>query len=318
MRIIAISRTYDRRGAAPITNVARYLRPFLASVRPADLMIEIESFHLSTGETRPSLGPLRDRFEDQYERLPRLRYVRKANKVTFEYPSKLPSDVALALGKTHPQTFRAVVSELRSVVETAFSSSRSLLKVIDVAGLRNGLAQASDQLPHRDEAIERLIDEIDAEWEAERLRPMTMDRLTVEWSQFHPNARALLNDPFFWNPVDDDAPHGNDTGADLLAAFRRWRTRNRATNPLNFLDSLLKRWEPSSLTADNPTILEAKIGLAFAQIKLEGTCHPAVAARAIAAIDQRLSDVANDTARVSKFRLLRERVLLLANHGAPE
>jgi uncharacterized protein YfeS len=163
-----------------------------------------------------------------------------------------------------------------------------------------------------------LINEIDVEWEAERLRPATMDRLPVEWSQFHPNARALLDDPFFWNAVDDDAPHGNDTGADLLAAFRRWRTRNRATDPLNFLDSVLKRWGLSHPTADDPTVLEAEIGLAFAQIKLEGTCHPAVAARAITAIDQRISHVANDRARVSKFRLLRERVLVLANHGPPE
>jgi len=232
----------------------------------------------------------------------------------LDYPSTLPPDVALAFGKTQSQTFRVVLGELRAAIEAAFSSSR-LITVIDLPALRNGLAQAVDQLPHGEEAVNRLIDEIDAEREARRLQPMTMDRLPVDWTQFHPSARTILNDPFFWDFADDDAPHGNDTGADLLTAFRRWRARNQTTSPLDFLDLLLKEW---GLLHDDQTLVEAEIGLAFAQIKLEGRCDPDVAARALAAIDRRLSDVANDAARGSKFRLLREHVLLLTGHCCAE
>jgi hypothetical protein len=35
----------------------------------------------------------------------------------------------------------------------------------------------------------------------------------------------VLDDPFFWQEADDFAPHGNDTGADLLADYRPWRRR---------------------------------------------------------------------------------------------
>jgi hypothetical protein len=95
----------------------------------------------------------------------------------------------------------------------------------------------------------------------------------------------------------------------VLAAFRRWRSGNQTTSPLDFLDLLLNEW---GLLHDHQTRVEAEIGLAFAQIKLEGRCDPAVAARALAAIDGRLSDLANDAARNAKFRSLREHVLLLA------
>jgi hypothetical protein len=87
--------------------------------------------------------------------------------------------------------------------------------------------------------------------------------------------------------------HGNDTGADLLEAFRRWNKRNRSGTPTKFLADLLARWDVKpidwgivdedavkKLHKKRPVDLslcnEAAIALAFAVIKLRASCPPDV------------------------------------------
>ena len=44
------------------------------------------------------------------------------------------------------------------------------------------------------------------------------ERLEIDWRDLQPDARKILDDPFFWECTNDFAPHGNDTGA---RSFRR-------------------------------------------------------------------------------------------------
>ena len=123
----------------------------------------------------------------------------------------------------------------------------------------------------------------------------------IDWSHYHPKAKEILDDPFFWDCADDLAPHGNDTGADLLDDYRRWDKRNRTRSPLDFLDRLLARWDikpiPWSVTdkeavrklhRDDPIALsvcnESAIALAFAVLKMRAECAADVIQVALAGL----------------------------------
>jgi uncharacterized protein YfeS len=116
----------------------------------------------------------------------------------------------------------------------------------------------------------------------------------------HPVARALMIEPFFWDCVDDDAPFGNDTGADVLVFFREWRQGNAAVSPLVFLGELLESWAIADEHWDAATpeqVAElvrmdqvglatrddAALALALAQLALEGSIDAEVRRRALLA-----------------------------------
>jgi uncharacterized protein YfeS len=115
------------------------------------------------------------------------------------------------------------------------------------------------------------------------------DALDIDWDTYHPNARRLLDEPFFWDCTDDLAPVGNDTGADVLEGFRKWRRRKKAaTTPvLDFLHHLLAEWDVPLNAGDAKLALvrdEACVGLAFSQVMLEGRVDTDVAECALQAI----------------------------------
>ena len=127
--------------------------------------------------------------------------------------------------------------------------------------------------------------------------------LDIDWDVYHPSARRLLDDPWFWSGTDNSAPHGNDTGSDLLHEFLRWDASNRSMSPLTFLADFLRSWqiEPiawheidpatvHSLLRDDPFTVEicnrAAIGLAFALVKVRGTCPNDIADMANTAIER--------------------------------
>lgn len=114
-------------------------------------------------------------------------------------------------------------------------------------------------------------------------------RLGVDWKQFHPKARAILDDPFYWDPADDFSPHGNDTGADLLEGYGTWWKRNPDDDPVRFLAVLGQDWGMSldmSAPYDAEIANQAAVALAFAEIKLRGTCRQGAAELALRAIDR--------------------------------
>lgn len=59
----------------------------------------------------------------------------------------------------------------------------------------------------------------------------------------HPRAKMLMADSFFWSPIEETAPFGNDSGWDASQGFREWRMRNRSGLPLLYLKELMTAWE---------------------------------------------------------------------------
>jgi uncharacterized protein YfeS len=116
--------------------------------------------------------------------------------------------------------------------------------------------------------------------------------LAIDWTAYHPSARALLDDPFFWDPADDHAPVGNDTGADILESYRSWRRRRKkdVAGAVALVEEVLEEWGMRETGGEKDRLVrdEAFIALAFAQAMLDGTITSDVASRALAAIDRQL------------------------------
>jgi uncharacterized protein YfeS len=117
----------------------------------------------------------------------------------------------------------------------------------------------------------------------------------------HPRARALLTDAFLWDPADPCSPFGDETGLEILEAFRDFRAESPRGDPLAVLDEMLARWEivndhwdvvsaaeVHAIGADDEFGLllrdEAILALAFAQLVVEGRLDPEVRRRTLLAL----------------------------------
>ncbi|MBO9634928.1 MAG: hypothetical protein J7578_17590 [Chitinophagaceae bacterium] len=107
----------------------------------------------------------------------------------------------------------------------------------------------------------------------------------------HPLAKKLMNDDFYWSPMDETAPFGNDDGADAWAGFRDWRQANKTGDPIVYLKEKVANWnypvfdlsetsyqklkpylEKDDLSNRYMSGIDAAIAaIAFGQLYLEGT-----------------------------------------------
>jgi uncharacterized protein YfeS len=114
----------------------------------------------------------------------------------------------------------------------------------------------------------------------DKVRRSAMDpweRLDIDWKSFHPNARALLPDPWFWNESEDFAPNGNDDGSDVLSIMqKRKKTAEFRSKSFGRL-AVQFSYDPS----EDPETWDAHlqghyfnfvVGVAFAHLKLKGFC----------------------------------------------
>jgi len=172
----------------------------------------------------------------------------------------------------------------------AVSLIRTRLKkndAFDVAAFLSHCQAAKQRVPADEDALQVMAAEQEAAAEAKRAALSPWGRLSIDWDEFHPEAREILDDPFFWDCADEFAPNGNDTGADLVESYRDWLARHKDGQPLRFLDRLAKEWGyPDFERMDGEVRDEAAIGLAFADIKLRGACDEQVQALALQSIDR--------------------------------
>jgi hypothetical protein len=145
-------------------------------------------------------------------------------------------------------------------------------------------------VPKSAKAFAALLESIEATSIAALQKLDPWECLDEDWSRYHPNARQRLNDVFFWDCVDELAPHGNDTGADLLEEYADWHKRNGQRNgkgdALAFLKRLFRKWGLSLTDEEDAEAQgEAWIALAFAELKFNDACTPEVRRQALLAIE---------------------------------
>lgn len=127
------------------------------------------------------------------------------------------------------------------------------------------------------------------------------DKLDVDWDEMHPNARAILDDPKDWSQGDDFAPHGNDTGADILA---EWATYA----PLSPEQAAAEiGWGPEFDLANDlcwKDWVEINLGLAFGHIKKSGTCPKSLATSALSVLRQEYAKAETQTSLQHRLHYL--------------
>lgn len=328
MKVLCLARGYASYGASILTSAAEHLETTLKDVEPKNLAIEIIAFIRHEG---PPKRTLEDRLEQHILRFPeqvRARYRAKVGKLDLEYPSSLTESESFA----RPGGIYAVahvlpraLEELSDAVVSGLRSKSAIWKEVDASHLMEAIEKSKTSLPAEPDQILDHMRWMDEARRASARTPTSVDDLDIEWGQYHPAAKAALDAPLFWSEGDDDAPHGNDTGSDLLAAFRRWNKRNPATSYEDYVDRLLSRWGMTPQKAagklDENQLgwirQEADIALAFAAIKLRGACEEREANIAINALDKRLEQLSDTPERIAKVRLLRSALKQIRCEGPP-
>jgi uncharacterized protein YfeS len=124
----------------------------------------------------------------------------------------------------------------------------------------------------------------------------------------HPKAQALLNEDFYWSPVEEAGPFGSDDGADACYTFAKWRRDHADEKPSVFLLELFEDWgypvfnpletSESGIRAlaeafDAEMIVRhdsAVIAVGFAQFALEGKIDIELQSWTQCAIQRQLTD----------------------------
>jgi uncharacterized protein YfeS len=70
----------------------------------------------------------------------------------------------------------------------------------------------------------------------------TMSQFEYKFKAAHPNAKVLMTDDFYWSPIEETSPFGNDDGFDAGYGFREWRLSHKATSPVQYLEELIQSW----------------------------------------------------------------------------
>jgi uncharacterized protein YfeS len=58
----------------------------------------------------------------------------------------------------------------------------------------------------------------------------------------HPTAKRLMDEEFYWSPIEETAPFGSDDGADTYAGFADWRLEHKSNSPKEYLLEHLTSW----------------------------------------------------------------------------
>ena len=289
MTIDVATRSAISFGANPTFSlVGQYLQDGLGDHGPAIVGIEAVACFRGGRVYLPSLHePYHATFLPS---LPNVRFLRKKAQVELTYETAVADATFLdRYGFLSADVFGQALRELAGQLHL-IDAKLKRSDAFDLAGFHRSVAALVSAAPTDDEGLRETKERLDMD-RATRLFAMDpWDKLGIDWDDYHPAARRLLDDPFYWDVADDFAPNGNDTGADLLADFRRWNKRHPHRPPHEMARYLLRQqWEidPIDLDAvDEATVRdlrrtdaialsvtdEALIAVAFAAVKFRGCC----------------------------------------------
>jgi len=287
LQITVSKRTYNSFGGdSSLSLIGRYLQSDLPRLGDGIREIEIAVCFQNSGPPKATLESMHARFAEYVRTLPATRFLRKKGRFELVYLSDL-GDASL-VNRFGPPRLQLFVDGARELA-TQLTILRSKVKPKDQFATAAFLEHVSSKialLPASEEELTQLAEKLDSEARHQREAMDEWEKLGIDWDDYHPESRAILDDPFFWDCIDDFAPHGNDTGADVLAAYME---TGRRPSGVEFLDRLMRNWGMSlSPAADDPieiaTAEEAWIALAFAQVKMNVRIENVVRANALDAI----------------------------------
>lgn len=283
-------RTYNTYGGhSTLSLVGRYFSSGLPPLGLALKEIEIIACFRSGTGPKKTLESIHANFERFITTLPLITFHRQKARFTLTFLSELGNSTTVAgYGPPRLDLFNASAREIAdrlTLLRSKLKASDDFRADVLDAEIRKKLGA----LPLTDQALQALKTRLDEEERREHEAMDEWEKLGIDWEDYHPQCRQILDDPFFWSGIDDFAPHGNDTGADVLGLYDDWRKQSPHVSAVRFLERLVRGWGFTQSPSPDDEIAvsaleEAKIALAFAQIKIEGVCEDPVRQLALAAI----------------------------------
>ncbi len=281
--------SYDQFGGEKnLTLIAGLLErtPIAAALR----RVEITIWFTTRRPPRKSLESVHEDFNLRMEQLPKVKFHRKKATLSIDYGSALGAiEEVLPHHELDFEFFGAAFDELQQV----FSK-------LEPAQLGQWVDAARIAAPRSQQELEAFAESEEQRKADHHATKSPWDLLGLDWEDFHPDARRILDDPFFWEATNDFSPNGNDTGADLLHDVRKDPRAQK--DPIRFLANLFRRWGVASMIAtalakkpeerddkDETAITthdEAAIALPFALVKYYGSAPRAAIELALKAIER--------------------------------
>jgi len=223
---------------------------------------------------------LKSSFEEFHQtklpKLPTSRFLRKKNRLVFDAVADFANAEGNDGGKIHLDWQRRGLD----VLIDRMKASRRKFKATDDFHLDeflNWLSTLHDSLP----TTQKEAEELDQRWQDFQERHLASlsdwEKLGVDFEDYHPDARRVVDDPSLWSMSHDFSPNGNDSGADLLDIFRRQKSRIKKAGGRAFLKTMERDWEfdldqePDD-SIEYETKREVVIALAFAYLKFFACC----------------------------------------------
>ena len=283
--------TYNTYGGNPsLSLVGQYFQLNLPDFGPAINEFDIHVYFRSGNGPTKTLESIYDRYHLFIQSLPTAKFFRKKGKFEINFLSKLGNaDVVSGFG---PPKLELFISGAHEIAGTLSVISEKLKKrdPFAASAFLNEIHAKLVRLPKSPEEFTELQAQIKAALVKRNEAMSEWDKLGVDWADYHPRAREILDDVFYWDCVDDFAPNGNDTGADVLEMYREWRAGNKKRSAMVFFAELLQGWEvavpPQGDEFSTTTFAESAVGLAFAQLKLDGGCEEQVRSQALDSLAQ--------------------------------
>ena len=302
MDISVYKRSYNTYGGSCIYSfigdiLTAHLGDYGSTVQSIELITCLPS---RTRKFLPTLEGMFDQFHEYVRNLPHVTFRRKLNRIEIIFLSKH----FFAEDDEERKPSAKKCNTAAEDVAEALPLLKKRIKLSDSFDVERFLADASRLLSTRIDSMEeweRIREMAKAKRLASQATKSPWELLEIDWSLFHSKAREILDETYYWECADDLAPHGNDTGADLLEDYRHWDKRNRTASPLVFLDRLLRRWDikpidwavtdkdavqqyqqgdPIGMSVCNESI----IALAFAVLKMRAECPQDVVQMALAGL----------------------------------
>ena len=281
MEIIVSVHTYNTYGGhSTLTLVGKYLELETANFGNTIKKFDIHVY-FSGGKINSHLESLSAQYHEYLAELPSTKFYRKKAKFELNFVSELGN--ADLVSCYRPPDLELFTNSVKEVIASLQILKFKLKKSDDFAfeEFNDFLDLKVEHIPKTEDSFEKLQAQIESENIRKQAAMDDWEKLGVDWEDYNPESRKILDSPFFWSCIDDFSPNGNDTGADVLELYRDWKKQNPKGKGPKFLDNLIEDWGiewPSNKEDEysRSTYEEIILGLSFAQIKLEGECEETI------------------------------------------
>ena len=222
-------------GCPSIARVGPYLGYRLPDFGEAIQELEIHVYFAP----RPTTEVFTDLYSTYITTLPKTKFLRAKKRLVINYLSRLgDTRVTEGYGPPKLELFRSAVAEIVGEL-AAIATELKRSDAFDATGFLTEMQGRLTRRPTTQEQFDALLRKLDRAREEHNAQLSPWDKLGLDWGDFHPDAREVLDDVFYWDCADDFAPNGNDTGADLLADYQKWRPQHRLTSAEKFFTDLM-------------------------------------------------------------------------------